>query len=120
VATSNASGARIYHVSNSNWADGVGLDAVVDALEEAGCVVSTLPYREWFARFKDALGALPDDERRRTPLAVIGRWEHPASDGARLDTRAFGEALAASTPWSTIPSLGPSYLVETVRAIASW
>jgi fatty acid CoA ligase FadD9 len=76
--------------------DGVSLDAFVDWLIESGHDIHRIDdYDEWFARFENALRALPDKQRQQSVLALLDVYRKPqqALLGAPAPTAAFRAAV---------------------------
>ncbi|HEY4059817.1 MAG TPA: thioester reductase domain-containing protein [Kofleriaceae bacterium] len=120
LATNPARGVAVYHVSNPQLS--VSLDTIVDWLEAAGTALERVPYAAWFERFRAALETLPDDDKRRSPLAIIHRWAHPMGgrDAAlELGTEQFGARRHALTGKATIDGLDRAYVEHCARAILS-
>jgi fatty acid CoA ligase FadD9 len=111
-------GFRIYHVSNSNWDDGVSLDTIVGWIESAGYPVQRLSYPSWYAEFVRRLGVLTPEERRRSAAPIVFRWREPTRAGAHttLATRNF-EAVLATLGIEAIPNLDEAYVHQCVRGI---
>jgi fatty acid CoA ligase FadD9 len=108
-----------YHVSNSNWSDGVSLDQIVSWAEESGYHFTRLPHPTWFARFRNALQQLPHDERRRSSLLLIHHWQTAILTQVRLDTSEFQKTLARLTGLTAIPPLDKAYVVHCLASICA-
>jgi fatty acid CoA ligase FadD9 len=119
ISTSAGTGFDTYHVSNSNWHDGVSLDTIVGWIESAGFAVDRLEYRAWHAEFVRRLSQLSALQRRRSPEAIAFRWRQPTSDGSgamKLDTGNFRQVLGR-LGIAGIPSLDEAYIHHCVREI---
>ncbi|HEX5142542.1 MAG TPA: carboxylic acid reductase [Mycobacterium sp.] len=83
VATLSATdGFESYHVMNPHD-DGIGMDACVDWLTEAGYPIKRVDdYGSWLARFETSLRALPEKQRQTSLLPLLhnyGKPEHPVN-----------------------------------------
>ncbi|HEY4181389.1 MAG TPA: thioester reductase domain-containing protein [Kofleriaceae bacterium] len=118
LATSSAHGLAVYHVSNPQRE--VSLDTIVGWIEAAGTRFERLPYAAWFEQFRAALDALPDEEQRRTPLAIIHRWAHPMGgrDAAlELDTAQFDARWRELVGTRITGRIDRAYVEHCARAI---
>ena len=74
-------GFQTYHVMNP-YDDGIGLDAFVDWLIEAGYPINRIAdYADWLARFETTLRALP--EKQRQALAAAAAAQLPVAASSR-------------------------------------
>jgi fatty acid CoA ligase FadD9 len=96
----------IYHVSNAS----ASLDAIA---EWTGFALERLPYAAWFETFRQRLEALPEAERRRSPLAIVERWSRSGTidDEIALETTRFRGLL------DDVPELTEAYIARCARAI---
>jgi fatty acid CoA ligase FadD9 len=112
-------GFRTFHVSNSNWTDGVSLDTMVDWIASAGYRVERLQHTAWHAEFVRRLAGLPNGERARSPELIAQRWQQPIREGKaaiKLDTANFREVLSR-IGIARIPSVDESYVRRCLAAI---
>ncbi|MFE3317008.1 carboxylic acid reductase [Nocardia sp. NPDC059195] len=86
---------RIFHVTNPHD-DGVSLDRLVDWLIEEGLPVRRIDsYPEWLTRFEAALTRLPEPQRRRSLLPLLGAYRQPGEPRGVLPAKRFQDALRA-------------------------
>lgn len=112
------SGFETYHVMNPHD-DGVGLDAFVDWLDDAGCPVERIgDYDEWFARFGTAMRALPDRQRQHSLLPLLHSFWRPSTplQGSLAPADRFRAAVqeAKIGPDKDIPHLSASMIDKYV------
>lgn len=113
------SGRRIFHLSNSNWSDGVSLDSFLDWAPQ-DIALKRLGYGNFYQSFEAALKSLPPAQRQRSPLAVLDRWQKPIRSGKeqlRVDTTAFQAEFARLGLGAGIPSLDEEYGRRVLKVI---
>ena len=69
---------RTYNIHNYHADDGCSLDAIVDWIESAGYPVTRLKdHQSWQNRFNDKLNSLPDAEKQKSALEIMGAFSRP-------------------------------------------
>ncbi len=100
--------------------DGISLDTVVDWLAELGYPINRVDdYKIWFDRFKQALEALPDQERKHSLLPLIHGFDQPLEvvAGSPIPSNEFSSAvkrLRVDPRGKGIPHLTPSLIAKYV------
>jgi fatty acid CoA ligase FadD9 len=93
-------GFQSYNAINMHHDDGVSLDSYVDWIESAGYPVQRIAdHADWFQRFGDKLRNLPEEERQRSSLNILGHLSQPhPADPARVSTARFEAASKGGVP----------------------
>jgi fatty acid CoA ligase FadD9 len=79
--------------------DGISLDTFVDWLIDGGYDIQRIDdYDDWLARFETALRALPEKQRQRSVLPLLGAYREPEQPllGAPAPTEVFRAAVRAA------------------------
>lgn len=109
-------GLRIYHVSNSNWNDGISLDTFVARIDRSW-PLEHLDYPAFWRRCEERWQALDAEEQRRSPLPLWEHWRRPATGSTHLDTTGFAARLRELCGLE-IPSLDDDYVGHVVTQLA--
>jgi fatty acid CoA ligase FadD9 len=91
-------GFRSFDVENPHD-DGISLDTFVDWLIDAGHKIHRIgDYNEWLTRFETTLKALPERQRQRSVLPLLGAYREPEKPlrGAPTPTEVFQTAVRAA------------------------
>ena len=91
-------GFRSFDVENP-YDGGISLDTFVDWLIDAGHKIHRIgDYNEWIARFETTLKALPEKQRQRSVLPLLGAYREPERPlrGAPTPTEVFQTAVRAA------------------------
>jgi fatty acid CoA ligase FadD9 len=91
-------GFRSFDVENPHD-DGISLDTFVDWLIDAGHKIHRISdYNEWLTRFETTLKALPEKQRQRSVLPLLGAYREPEKPlrGAPTPTEVFQTAVRAA------------------------
>src|SRR5271170_3540504 len=91
-------GFRSFDVENP-YDDGISLDTFVDWLIDAGHKIHRIgDYNEWLTRFETTLKALPEKQRQRSVLPLLGAYREPEKPlrGAPTPTEVFQTAVRAA------------------------
>lgn len=71
-------GFQSYNSINMHHDDGVSLDSYIDWIESAGYPVQRVAdHGDWFQRFGDKLRNLPEEQRQRSSLNILGHLSQP-------------------------------------------
>ncbi len=106
-------GCRGINIRNFHDDDGCSLDAFVDWIESAGHPITRLPdHQEWFARFSDKLNVLPDEQKKRSAIDVLGAYAQQSDDRSTGDVACNNyRALVAGWRIGTeLPHLDEAYI----------
>ncbi|MEB4210953.1 carboxylic acid reductase [Mycobacterium sp. 94-17] len=111
-------GFQTYHVMNP-YDDGIGLDAYVDWLVEAGYSIERIAdYSEWLRRFETSLRALPDRQRQYSLLPLLHNYQEPEKpiNGSMAPTDVFRAAVqeAKIGPDKDIPHVSAPVIVKYI------
>jgi fatty acid CoA ligase FadD9 len=69
---------RTFNTISAHLDDGVSLDTITDWIASAGYPIQRLDdHADWLRRFADKLKQLPDGQRQRSSLAVLGYLAQP-------------------------------------------
>jgi len=69
---------RAININNYNTDDGNSLDSFVDWIESLGYPITRIDdYHQWFARFRDKLNTLPEEQKRLSALELLGAYQQP-------------------------------------------
>ena len=103
LGTQVTDGFRSFDVENP-YDDGISLDTFVDWLVDAGHEIQRIgDYNEWLTRFETTLKALPEKQRQRSVLPLLGAYANPKRGGAapppppRGSTPQYGRPKSAQT-----------------------
>jgi fatty acid CoA ligase FadD9 len=91
-------GFRSFDVENP-YDDGISLDTFVDWLIDAGHKIHRIgDYNEWLTRFETTLKALPEKQRQRSVLPLLGAYREPEKPlrGSPTPTEVFRTAVQAA------------------------
>ncbi|MBF4617861.1 thioester reductase domain-containing protein [Clavibacter sp. VKM Ac-2873] len=115
-------GHRTFNVVNPHD-DGVSLDTFVGWLREDGHDIELVPdHAEWVARFRQALGSLPDADRARSVLPLMHAFAAPEEPhaGSAIPADAFAEAVRAVRPLGSpeIPTLDHALITKVADDLA--
>jgi fatty acid CoA ligase FadD9 len=91
-------GFRSFDVENPHD-DGISLDTFVDWLIDAGHKIHRIgDYTEWLTRFETTLKALPEKQRQRSVLPLLGAYREPERPlrGSPTPTEVFRTAVQAA------------------------
>ncbi|MFC9789801.1 carboxylic acid reductase [Rhodococcus sp. NPDC127528] len=89
-------GFHTYNVLNTHD-DGISLDQFVDWLVAEGHTIDRIDdYDDWFARFKVALEALPEDIRQHSVLPLLHAYARPSSPGVHAPAEKFRDAVQSA------------------------
>jgi fatty acid CoA ligase FadD9 len=91
-------GFRSFDVENP-YDDGISLDTFVDWLIDAGHKIHRIgDYDEWLTRFETTLKALPEKQRQRSVLPLLGAYREPEMPlrGSPTPTEVFRTAVQAA------------------------
>ncbi|HVR00468.1 MAG TPA: carboxylic acid reductase [Mycobacterium sp.] len=91
-------GFRSFDVENP-YDDGISLDTFVDWLIDAGHKIHRIgDYNEWLTRFETTLKALPEKQRQRSVLPLLGAYREPEKPlrGAPTPTEVFQSSVRAA------------------------
>jgi len=95
-------GFRSYNSINMHHDDGISLDTYVDWIESAGYPVQRVAdHADWLRRFGDKLRNLPEAQRNRSSLAILGHFAEPHEPHPPRVSSARFEAAAAGVPHVT-------------------
>lgn len=122
IGASVTEGHRTYNVVNPHD-DGVSLDTFVDWLLEDGHDIERVPdHAAWVARFREALGALPDEDRARSVLPLMHAFAAPEEPhtGSAIPAVAFADAVRSVRPLGgpDIPSLDHALITKVAEDLA--
>jgi fatty acid CoA ligase FadD9 len=111
-------GFATYHVMNP-YDDGIGLDAYVDWLIDAGYPVQRIRgYDGWLQRFDTALRALPDKQRQASLLPLLHNYQRPEmpTRGSIAPTDRFRSAVqeAKIGPDKDIPHITAPIIIKYI------
>lgn len=98
IGANESEGFHAYNLSDARTSN-PSLDDFVDWLIAAGNPIERVDrYDEWISRFETALQALPEQQRQRSLLALLGPYRHPqvASSAPMLDSTRFTAACKQS------------------------
>lgn len=112
------SGYHTYNVLNTHD-DGISLDRFVDWLIESGHHIERIDdYDEWLRRFRSAIEALPERQRRNSVLPLLGAYSDPAppTSGTRTSTERFRDAVRSAKIGESgdVPHVTPSLIDKYV------
>ncbi|OBG47669.1 hypothetical protein A5669_04965 [Mycolicibacterium fortuitum] len=117
LGAQRVSGHRTFNMLNQ-VDDGIGFDTFVDWLIEAGYPIARVPgYGDWFQRFTAALQALPERQRRRSLLPLIGSYQRPmlAHRGDVVPATRFAAAVRdAGIAGGCIPGITKDMIVKYI------
>lgn len=107
-----------YNVDNPNDAAGISLDSFVDWIAAAGYPVRRVAdYGEWVAEFERRLGQLPEADRRRSSLQILGQIREviPARR-TPVDCAQFRASVRRlkTDPSGDIPPLTQAYVAKCI------
>jgi fatty acid CoA ligase FadD9 len=78
IGARDIEGFKTYNLSSPHDDDGSSLDDFVDWLIDSGCAIERIDiYNEWLSRFDTAMRALPEEQRQRSMLAILGPYKRP-------------------------------------------
>jgi len=111
-------GFRSFDVENP-YDDGISLDTFVDWLIDAGHKIHRIgDYNEWLTRFETTLKALPEKQRQRSVLPLLGAYREPEKPlrGSPTPTEVFRTAVQAAKigPDKDIPHLSSALIDKYV------
>jgi fatty acid CoA ligase FadD9 len=116
LARSRGEGIRRYHLSHPN---GLCMDRLLEVAERS-CRLRRLPYPEFLDQFKEHLQRLDPEERRASPLTLLGGWQADPVPTSPLGTTEFRTQLESSSGSSELPSVNNEiYLEGFCRAVLS-
>jgi len=114
VGSRDAAGFSTYNLASPHD-DGISLDTVVDWLVDAGCRIERIPgYDEWLARFETAMHALPEQQRQRSMLALLGPYRHPQAAVPKSPLRTERFCAAARAAGLEVPQLSAGLIGKYV------
>jgi fatty acid CoA ligase FadD9 len=106
VGTKTTGGIATYNIQNYHVDDGVSMDVIVDWIASAGYPVERVrDHAQWFERFQQKLGALPEEKRQHSSLHVICPMRKP---WAAQETLAGCEHFQAAV--GTVPHLSEAFI----------
>lgn len=122
IGAAVTSGHHTYNVVNPHD-DGVSLDTFVDWLVEDGHPVERIAdHTEWVTRFREALTALPDEDRARSVLPLMHAFAVPEAPhaGSAIPADGFAAAVRRVRPLGspTIPSLDHALIAKVADDLA--
>ena len=122
IGAAVTSGHHTYNVVNPHD-DGVSLDTFVDWLVEDGHAVERIAdHAEWVTRFREALAALPDEDRARSVLPLMHAFAVPEAPhaGSAIPAEGFAAAVRRVRPLGspTIPSLDHALIAKVADDLA--
>jgi len=109
-------GLRTYHVSNSNWNDGVSIDTFAARISRSW-PLEPLDYPTFWRRCEERWRKLDVEEQRRAPLPLWEHWRRPLTGAPRVDTARFAARLRELCGLA-IPSLDEDYVGHMVGQLA--
>ena len=115
-------GCRTFNINNYHHDDGCHLDAFVNWIETAGYPITRIEnYKEWFSRLEAKLKSLPEEQRQKSALDILGAYASPAAKAASLvpDTDNFRELVASSTLGAELPHLDEAFIHKCLEDISS-
>ncbi|WP_284256232.1 carboxylic acid reductase [Acidocella aquatica] len=111
------SGFFSYNLINVHHGDGLSLDTVVDWVESAGYTVKRInDHEEWARRFEDKLRNLPDNERQKSSMSILGYFAAPHPPNPVPVSSADFEAMVKTIPAGPeVPQLSEEYIHKYLR-----
>jgi fatty acid CoA ligase FadD9 len=116
LSLNHETGRRTYHVSNSNWNDGISLDTFVARMSRTW-PLEHLDYPTFWRRSAERWRMRDVDEQRRSPLPLWEHWRRPLTGAPHLDTTEFAARLRELCGLA-IPSLDDEYVGHVVTQLA--
>jgi fatty acid CoA ligase FadD9 len=114
IGLGDKAGFHSYNLANPHD-DGVSLDTIVDWMIETGSRIERVnSYHNWLTRFETAMNALPDEQRHRSMLAILGPYRHPQTATATSFLPVERFRMAAETAGRPIPSLSAQLIQKYV------
>ncbi len=113
---------RAFNIHNYHHDDGCTLDAFVDWIESAGYPITRLDsYDEWFRRFERALQSLPEEQKQRSALEVLGAYQNPRPPvgDIRPDSNHFKELVKTFSTGPEIPHIDETFIHKCLSDITS-
>ncbi len=110
-------GFNCYNLINIHYDDGISLDTVADWVESAGYVVQRIGnHEEWSRRFEDKLRNLPDGERQKSSLSILGYFAAPHQPNPAPVSSAGFQAMVRRIPAGPeVPRLSEAYIHKYLR-----
>jgi fatty acid CoA ligase FadD9 len=95
-------GFRSYNSINMHHDDGISLDTYVDWIESGGYPVQRVAdHADWLQRFGDKLRNLPEEQRNRSSLTILGHFAEQHEPHPPRVTSTHFEAAVAGVPHVT-------------------
>ena len=101
-----------YNSINMHHDDGISLDTYVDWIESAGYAVQRVAdHADWFQRFGDKLRNLPEEDRQRSSLNILGHLAQPhVAHPPRVRSDRFEAAVRDPRGGKDVPHITEAFI----------